>query len=312
MRNGMKKRLFAIICVFLIAALAAGCGGGAGGGDAPASGPAFSGQYIVNARYVVDALGSGDMILVDARGGDEAKKGTVEGAIAVAWQMFSQVANGAPGDDMWGTLLPADELGAALGAAGLDPAKEIIIFSIAQDGWGEDGRIAWGLLAAGYPDVKMVDGGYEALKAAGAPIARGAADYAPCAVSVSSLDASRIINTAELVANYEAYKVVDVRADREYQGAALYGEAAGGHLPGAAHVSYTDLFNADSTLKSNADISALFEAAGVNKDDAVVTYCTAGIRSAYAQLVLEMCGYADAKNYDESFYRWSATRPVEK
>ena len=41
--------------------------------------------------------------------------------------------------------------------------KEIIIFSNAQDGWGDDGRILWTLLAAGYENVKMVNGGYEYL-----------------------------------------------------------------------------------------------------------------------------------------------------
>ncbi len=35
----------------------------------------------------------------------------------------------------------------------------------------------------------------------------------------------------------------------------------------------------------------MFEDAGITKDDKVVTYCTAGIRSGYMQLILEMCGF---------------------
>lgn len=56
----------------------------------------------------------------------------------------------------------------------------------------------------------------------------------------------------------------------------------------------------------------MFEDAGITKDDKVVTYCTAGIRSGYMQLILEMCGFKNTQNYDESYYRWCAVEDVEK
>ena len=37
------------------------------------------------------------------------------------------------------------------------------------------------------------------------------------------------------------------------KGATKYGEAKGGHLPGAIYFPYLDLFNSDGTLKANAD-----------------------------------------------------------
>ena len=102
-----------------------------------------------------------------------------------------------------------------------------------------------------------------------------------------------------------------MRDDKEYDGKAAYGEAKGGHLPGAIHIKYTDLFNSDSTLKSNEELTAMFEEAGLTTEDHIVTYCTAGIRSAYMQLVMEMCGFENSENYDESFYRWCAVEEVE-
>ena len=88
-------------------------------------------------------------------------------------------------------------------------------------------------------------------------------------------------------------------------------DRAGGHLPGAIHIRFTDLFNDDNVLKSNEEITAMFEEAGLSKDDKIVTYCTAGIRSAYMQMVLEMCGFENSLNYDESYYRWCAVQDVE-
>ena len=42
-----------------------------------------------------------------------------------------------------------------------------------------------------------------------------------------------------------------------------------------------------------------------------MTYCTGGIRSAYMQLVMEMCGFEDSYNYDQSFWRWAVVGEVE-
>lgn len=212
---------------------------------------------------------------------------------------------------MWGTILDKEELSERLGELGLDKNKEIILFADAQAGWGEDGRIAWELIAAGYENVKIANGSYDYLIESG--VEKGdLAKLDPVEVKIDKIDETHVINTKELEENYRDYKVVDVREDKEYNGATLYGEAKGGHLPGAIHIKFTYLFNEDSTLKSVDEIKTIFEEAGLKTDDKVVTYCTGGIRSAYMQLVLEMVGYEDSLNYDESFYRWCAINELEK
>lgn len=187
-----------------------------------------------------------------------------------------------------------------------------MLFSNAEKGWGEDGRIAWELIAAGYEDVKIVDGGIKALKAAGVETVKGAAEPKPVSVEIDSIDETHVINTDELKEIYDDCKIVDTRTDKEYNGKTMYGEANGGHLPGAIQIRYTDLFNSDSTLKSNEDLTKMFEDAGLSKEDHIITYCTGGIRSAYMQLIMEMCGFENSENYDESFYRWCVEGDLEK
>ena len=85
-----------------------------------------------------------------------------------------------------------------------------------------------------------------------------------------------------------------------------------GRKMGDIQIRYTDLFNSDSTLKSNEDLTKMFEDAGLSKEDHIITYCTGGIRSAYMQLVMEMCGFENSENYDESFYRWCVEGDLEK
>lgn len=272
---------------------------------------AFTGKYIADPEYIKERIGSEDVIFIDARGADAAKKGTVQGAIATAWQPLARCAEGESGDEMWGTILPLDQLSEALSSMGITPDKEVILFSDGKDGWGDDGRIAWELIAVGFENVKIADRGFSALEAAGVPTQKGAEEFTPAEVTVSALDETHVINTDALVETYDTVKVVDVRADEEYNGEVLYGEKAGGHLPGAIHIRFTDLFNDDNVLKSNEEITAMFEEAGLTTDDTIVTYCTAGIRSAYMQMVLEMCGFENSLNYDESYYRWCAVQEVE-
>lgn len=273
---------------------------------------AFTGQYLITAEEALAKIDDKNTVFVDCTG--NALLGTVKGAIALVWQDLSTCSAefGNPGDENWGKIPEPAQLAEILGSYGLDKNKEIICLGHTSTGWGDDGRVAWTLLAAGYENVKFVDGGIDALIAAGAPTQMGGSNPVPCEVEVSTIDKTHVMETDELLANFDTYTIVDTRAIQEYEGATYYGEAKGGHIPGAIHIDYLDLFREDGTLKSNSDITAMFEEAGVSKDDKIVAYCTGGIRSAYMQLVLEMCGFESTTNYDQSFWRWCVVGDVEE
>ncbi len=109
-----------------------------------------------------------------------------------------------------------------------------------------------------------------------------------------TLDASRSANAV----------VLDVRARGEYDGTTVRA-ARGGHIPGAAHVEWTDATAGDNVLKSEAELRAMYEAAGVTPDKAVVAHCQLGIRAAHTWFVLKhVLGYPDVRNYDGSWAEW--------
>ncbi|MGF0031431.1 sulfurtransferase [Bariatricus sp. SGI.154] len=270
----------------------------------------FHGKWVVDAEYAKGRVGAEDTVFVDSRGEKQAILGTIEGAIATVWQDWS-VQEGNAGDEKWGCIPEPDALASILGNLGITKDKEIILLGETLEGWGDDSRLLWELLAAGYTDVKMVDGGLSALKEAGAPTQFLASKPQPGEVVIDEIDYSHVMTTEELQSNYEKYKIVDVRTDDEYNGAVLYNEAKGGHLPGAIHIRYTDLFQENGTLKPNKELIQMFEDTGLSKEDSIVTYCTGGIRSSYVQLVLEMCGFEDSYNYDQSFWRWAVVGEVE-
>jgi thiosulfate/3-mercaptopyruvate sulfurtransferase len=112
-------------------------------------------------------------------------------------------------------------------------------------------------------------------------------------------------------------KIIDTRDPEEYAGAVKYGEKRGGHLPGAVNLPFnTTIFTNDPVnpgiIKNQDQLDALFTAAGIQKSDTVVCYCTKGIRSGLMTIIMRMAGYTKAVNYDASFYDWAgdASAPV--
>ncbi len=312
----MKKKMRWFGVVLMAALLAAGCGSKNEGvsDDELVSKDTFEGQYLMTAEEAKGKIGDENVLFVDCRGADKAKKETIEGAVATDWKELCTCDDsyGKEGDEGWGKIPEASELAKRLGKLGMTKDKELILLGETLDGWGDDARVLWELVAAGYTDVRMVDGGYSALKEAGAPTQKGASEPKEAEVSIESIDMTHVMETEELMADYDSYKVVDVRTDEEYEGAVKYHEAQGGHLPGAIHIRYTDLFRENGTLRSKADIEKVLTDAGISKEDKIVTYCTGGIRSAYSQLVFEMTGYENTWNYDQSYWRWAVAGEVEK
>lgn len=311
----MKKFIRCMSVGLLAMMLVVGCGKAKGvSDDELVSKDKFTGDFLITADEAKDLMGKDDVIFVDCRGEKFSDKETIKGATATSWQAIGTCEEkyGKQGDENWGKVPQPEELAKKLGNLGLDPEKEIVLLGETLGGWGEDARVLWELRVAGYKNLKMVDGGYAALVKAGAETQKGPSKLKKVDVKINKLDMTHDMETEELQKNYKDYKIVDVRTDEEYEGAVKYNEAKGGHLPGAIHIRYTDLFREDGTLRSQADVEKMLSDAGISKDDKIVTYCTGGIRSAYAQLVFEMAGCKNTWNYDQSYWRWAVVGDVEK
>lgn len=260
-------------------------------------------NVIINA----DEVNYNEAILVDARGKTES---TIRGAVVTSWTELATCSDGKPGDANWGVILDKKRLDKKLGELGLDMNKPIILFGDAGNGWGEEGRIAWQLIAVGYKNVKFVDGGYTALIESGLQTATVGSLLQTVKVDTKPINPAYCITTEELKEKYVNFKIVDARSKEEYDGATLHGEAKGGRLPDSILIEFKSLFKENGFLKSKTELNKMFYKAGLRKTDKIVTYCTGGVRAAYMQLILKLLGY-NATNYDESFYRWCNIYEVE-
>jgi thiosulfate/3-mercaptopyruvate sulfurtransferase len=84
-------------------------------------------------------------------------------------------------------------------------------------------------------------------------------------------------------------------------------------MPGAHNLPYARLLRQDGTLKSQAQIEALFNDAGVDLSKPVVTSCGSGITASLLALALAEIGHRRTAVYDGSWSEWGADQslPIE-
>lgn len=298
----LSKWLSVVCCICLWLALTVSA---AHAGKAGTASPLF-----VDARYLMDH--HDQVVVVDARSEKAYKKGHIPRAMSAPWQPFTHM-DGKPGDPGWGVLLPPKDLADRIGALGIDGSMPVVVYAD-PPGWGEDGRFAWMAMMAGIENIRILDGGITAWKKAGGDTTRDEPNNPAREMVIRQWDETLDATTNWLQTHKDTVKIVDSRSPAEYKGVVKYGEARGGHLPGAVLISFDTLFVKDGILKSHSELKQIFQSAGLTPYDQIVTYCTAGIRSAHMALVLRMAGFEKARNYDASFYEWAGMKelPLEK
>ncbi|MGY9072803.1 MAG: sulfurtransferase [Acidimicrobiales bacterium] len=170
----------------------------------------------------------------------------------------------------------------------------------------------WYLKSVGYDRVVVLDGGPSKWLAEGHPLTAVVPEVAPTTYQAPAFDSTRQARLADVRAavDDEAAVLLDVRTPEEWDGEifmqtpAVADERAG-HIPGAVHLFYGQAHQPDGTFCPTAELAALYADHGVRPDQAVITYCAVGMRSAHTWFVLsEMLRYPDVRSYDRSWNEW--------
>jgi thiosulfate/3-mercaptopyruvate sulfurtransferase len=242
-------------------------------------------------------LGSPNLCVIDVRPAEDYAKGHLPGATHFDLFGLSLVdTSEAPLKAFMHMIHHVLEL------RGVSEQKEVVFY---EDNSGmRAARGVWFLEYYGHPNAKMLDGGWRAWKAAGAPLTTDATP--PKAASFKIAARPDVLASADDVLRSLHKKdtvILDTRSEGEYRGTQVRA-ARGGAIPGAIHIEWTDNLAANGKFKSNAELEALYDRAGITPDKEVVSYCQGGYRAAHSYIALRLLGYPKVRNYIGSWKEW--------
>ena len=242
-------------------------------------------------------LGASDLCIIDVRPAEDYANGHIPGATHFDLFGLSLIdTSEAPLKAFMFMIHHVLEL------RGVDETKQVVFYE-ANSGM-RAARGVWFLEYYGHPNVKMLDGGFDAWKTAGAPVTTKATP--PKAATFNSVESREVLATAEDVLrslNKKEIAILDTRSRGEFLGTHVRA-ARGGAIPGAIHIEWTDNIAADGKFKPNAELQAMYEKAGITPDKEVVSYCQGGYRAAHSYVALRLLGFPRVRNYIGSWKEW--------
>jgi thiosulfate/3-mercaptopyruvate sulfurtransferase len=167
-------------------------------------------------------------------------------------------------------------------------------------------RCWWMFKIFGHDNVAVLDGGLKKWLEE-----NRATESKPAKVTTGNFTASfcpNMVKSMSQVADGKS-QIADARSSPRFRGEEQEPRPGvkPGHMPGAKNVHYASLLNADGTMKSVAELSNVFAAAGINTSGPITTSCGSGITAAILSLALTEIGAKDYTLYDGSWAEWGAS-----
>ncbi|HLS57234.1 MAG TPA: rhodanese-like domain-containing protein [Zeimonas sp.] len=262
----------------------------------------------------VDAARKRGAIVWDARPADEYRRGHIPGAVNIGDP--TKVLRGTAREE----FLPTWKIETILGAAGIDPSREIVVYGKRGAPQAYFGRFA--LRYFGADDVKVFHDGVDGWTAAGRELGTTPTSLPPAALRLNPRP-EMVVSTEQIVAVGRSgadVQIVDVRSRNEYTGDDVRA-IRGGHIPGAINIPYELNWrdpktpaklargqvrdNGGMSLADRESLENLYSALDPFKE--TIVYCQSGTRSAVTAAVLEDLGFDRVKVYDASWLGY-ATR----
>lgn len=202
---------------------------------------------------------------------------------------------------------PPEKFISRMRSLGVGDGHQVVIY----DGSGlfSAARVWWLFRLMGKSDVAVLDGGLPKWQAEGREI-----EDLPPVIRDRHMTVTRqnhLVRDATQVSaavKLGDVQIVDARGAPRFRGdmpEPREGMRAG-HIPGSRNVPYTELLSKDGTFKDNDAMRAVFEAAGVDLGQPIITTCGSGVTAAILFLALDRLGHRDVALYDGSWSEWGA------
>ena len=172
----------------------------------------------------------------------------------------------------------------------------------------------WYFKLYGHQDVRLLDGGRKKWELDSRDLVAEVPSRPQTQYTAQEPDTAIRAFRDDVVKAIGSLNLVDVRSPDEFSGKLLAPahlpqeqSQRPGHVPSARNIPWSKAANDDGTFKSDEELKALYEGAGVDLAKDTIAYCRIGERSAHTWFVLhELLGQENVKNYDGSWTEYGS------
>lgn len=290
----MKKTAKVLFVLLAFAIILTGC-------EADISVPGEVGQDIITADEALKMIEEEEVVVVDTQKSGDFEDQHLAGAVNIG---RNDITTFGPYPNM---LADGSKVESSLGDNGISNQTKVLIYD--NNNNMDAARLWWTMLVYGHDtaDMKVISGGLNALKEAGAEFVSGEADVEAADYEASEKNEDLIATKDGVLeqANEPSDDVVilDVRtAD----------EVSEGIIPGAIHINYVENNKDNGEFYPPSFIQRYYPDNEITPDKEVIMYCQTSIRAAQSFLALHNAGYRDLKLYDGAWIEWSSDSDTPK
>jgi thiosulfate/3-mercaptopyruvate sulfurtransferase len=251
-------------------------------------------DLLIEPTEIANSTRADLLLILDARGKGKYQDGHIPGAVVVdpvAWaRAFGE------GTDRSGWTK-------RMGDLGIDVNTKIVVYDDAQAK--DAARIWWILRYWGVKDVRLLNGGWKGWLAINGAIEKKESQPRTTEPKLTALG-ERLATKKQLLDSLKDKppQLVDTRSTGEYCGTEETARRNGA-IPGAVHLEWSDTLDPRTgRFKSAAELTKLFQEAGIDPAKPAVTYCQSGGRAAVLAFALELMGGKEVRNYYRSWSEW--------
>lgn len=273
---------------------------------------------LVSTAWLADHLEDPSIRIIeigDMRTPDIYFEGHIPGALHWPWK-----------ESLWDAsrreyILPGDFAG-LMGKCGIRPETTVVFYS-------DSAQFAtyafWVSLMRGHGEAKIMNGTRGLWKKEGRPLLRDLPKYEPAPYPIRTVDESSRMGREGVLAGLANPDrvLLDLRSAEEYRGERVsptifafdHGAERKGRIPGARHLFYGELLDADGKFRPVEELRETFRKSGALPEKENVFYCRLSHRASLGWFVARyLLGYPRIKVYDGSWTEWGSIVgfPIEK
>jgi len=254
------------------------------------------------------------LVEIDWDGLDAYQSGHIPGALGWNWKA-------ALWDPFERQFPSQEEFARRLGAAGIGNRTTVVFYGVPV----QFGTYAWWVFRyCGHEDVRILDGGRVRWEKDGRPLTTGAPDIAPVSYRPNRRNEKMRAGREDVLKaiGLAGTRILDHRSFEEFSGQRVgvpgkpdVGAERHGRIPGARHVPFDSLLNADQTFKSPEALRKILSSHVEERAHDVISYCRLAHRATLASFAMsEILGYPNVRVYDGSWTEWGSMVgvPIEK